>query len=93
MSAGRAVVFTDVSEQEFAELSEYLRDVHDLTVTVAGDLAHITGQHLQGTLAHSVERAELRIELEQHPRLVTPGYLLGLLYDEMAETRPADRSN
>jgi hypothetical protein len=57
-----------------------------LTVTGTDQGYSVIGQDLAGNLNHNPSTDTLTVELHQVPTVVTPGHVLGRLYDEILTT-------
>lgn len=89
MSAGRPVTLSCVSRAQYAALCDYLQAHHEFIIGAGTGRVALRGPHLRGWLAHDVGAATLQVEIDEHPQLVTPGYLIGQLYDRLAELATA----
>lgn len=84
MSAGRTVILAGVSQAQYAGLIEHLQAHHDIVVGAGPGRVGLRGPHLRGWLLHDAGAGTLQVEIDEHPQLVTPGYLMGQLYDCLA---------
>lgn len=57
-----------------------------LTVTSTDQGYTVIGQDLAGNLSHDPSTDTLTVELHQVPPVVTPGQIVGRLYDEILST-------
>ena len=60
---------------------------HGLTVTSSGNEHYVAGQDLAGTFCHTPAANTMTVELHQIPAIVTPGQIVGRLYDEILHLR------
>lgn len=92
MSAGRSTTLSGVSRADYAALCEYLQAHHDFAIGAGSGRVALRGPHLRGWLSHDVDASTLQVEIDEHPQLVTPGYLIGQLYDRLADLATAPAS-
>lgn len=80
------VTIHNVEAEQVAQMKEFLREHHDITIE------HNTfdGGGVRATLTYDEAAETLTVDLLHHPAIVTPGYLLGFLYDHLAAGLPAD---
>ncbi|MDD2658052.1 MAG: hypothetical protein PHY54_00010 [Methylococcales bacterium] len=71
-----------LSAEKFKSLIEQLSHF-ELTVTSTGKGYSVAGHDLVGILSHDPSSNILTVELHQVPTLVTPGHIVGRLYDQI----------
>jgi hypothetical protein len=84
------VEILEVSQDMFDELLEQLRDYYDLKVTSQDGHNLVAGRGVEGTIEYHPDRKALRLQLDSLHDLVTPGYLIGFLYDRLLAGVAAD---
>ncbi len=84
MSAGRSITVAGVSRVQYAALRKHLQEHHDIVVSTSPGRAGLQGPQLSGWLLHDEGANTLQVEIDQHPQLVSPGHLIGQLYDCLA---------
>ena len=82
MNSLNAVQISGLSDAKFKCLVDRLGNL-GLTVTLTDNRCNVTGQDIAGSLSHDPSTETLTVELNQFPSVVTPGHLLGRLYDEI----------
>jgi hypothetical protein len=80
ISSFNAIQISGVTADKFKTLVEQLGHL-GLTVASAGDGYKVSGPDIAGSLAHNSSTNTLTAELHQFPGIVTPGHLVGRLYD------------
>lgn len=73
----------DLPAPKFDVLMARLNQFEGLSVTQDGNGYKVSGDGLSGRIAHDAGSNVLQIELEQIPTLLTPGDIVGRLYDEI----------
>ena len=54
-----------------------------LTISLTDNGCNVIGRDIAGSLNHNPSTNTLTVKLDEFPGVVTPGYLLGRLYDEI----------
>ena len=76
------ICISGLSAVNFKKLATQLGHLGlDATLTDKG--CNVTGLNLSGTLVHDPSTDTLTVQMHQIPPEVTPGYVLGRLYDEI----------
>ncbi len=86
MESARIATISAVSPAEFAGLTEYLSEYHELSVTESKGTVAVTGSGLAGALHYDAATQAVKVSIYQHPMVVTEGYLIGYLYDLIGQS-------
>ena len=73
----------DLPAPKFDVLMERLSHFEGLSITPDKNGYTVSGDGLSGRIAHDATNNVLQIELQQIPTLLTPGDVVGRLYDEI----------
>jgi len=83
------VTIHGIGEPQFAAFKAHFSAFHDFTFTPAasGKLA-VSGRGVRGTLLRDGATGDVTVTIDAHPAVVTTGYLLGLVYDQLTTISP-----
>jgi hypothetical protein len=87
----KPIQISGVSAAKLKRLVEQLGHL-GLAVTSSDQGYHVTGQDLAGDLSHDSATDTLTVALHQVPPVVTPGQIVGRLYDEILSTNESEQN-
>ena len=82
------VQIQNVSAAKFDALTARLGHYEGLSLTKDGNGCNVVAEGLCGRLVHDPASNTLSVELEQIPGIITPGDVIGRLYDEIHCSNP-----
>jgi len=78
-----------VSEPRYEAFQKRFAEHHDITFSKGKDgTVAVAGRGVHGTLRRDGKSGDVTLSVSAHPALVSTGYIVGLVYDNLTATHP-----